>query len=245
MKKIALSSLISIISILVSYGQAEKPVYFKDLSTGIVFHESEYQNYMNKLKSEYTEKYVNKGDSLFDFYLNKLYYKKITNDSSTIQTFNYDVRINFEYVKRRINYDKIGTKIPIKKLLSINNDSIQIGGKQDKPMLINLWFVSCTGCVQEIPELNMLKEKYGDKMNFVAMTSDSKARVRFFLMKKKFKYAHITDVDNFIAKIKTSPYPESIFIDKSGKIRYIEGLLTKQNTFEYIDYIINKLITEP
>jgi thiol-disulfide isomerase/thioredoxin len=245
MKKILLSALISVISILMCYGQAEKPVYLKDLYTGIIFHGTEYESYMNKLKSEYTQKYVNKGDSLFDFYFSKMFYHEITNDSSIIQPFNYDVRINFEYVKRRINYDKIGTEIPKEKLLTINNDSIQIGGKQDKPMLINLWFVSCTGCVQEIPELNMLKEKYGDKMNFVAMTFDNKARVRFFLLKKQFKYAHIADATNFIDKIKTSPYPESLFVDKNGKIRYIEGLLMGENTIKYIEHIIEKLIAEP
>jgi thiol-disulfide isomerase/thioredoxin len=244
MKKVLLLSLITVFSILTSYGQTEKPVYFKDLYTGAIFPNSEYGKYRNKLKSEYTQKYVINGDTLFDFDLRMMHYKDIVNDTSIIQSVNYDVRVNYEYVKRQINYDKIGIEIPKEKLLTINNDSIQVGGKQDKPMLINLWFVSCTGCVQEIPELNMLKEKYGDKMNFVAMTFDPKARVKLFLLTRQFKYAHIANATNFINKIKTSPYPESLFIDKNGKIRYIEGLLMPQTSIKYIEYIIEKLIAE-
>jgi len=51
-------------------------------------------------------------------------------------------------------------KILPRKLLSIDGDSIQIGGKQKKPTLINLWFVQCPGCVAETPALNKIKEKY-------------------------------------------------------------------------------------
>lgn len=43
-----------------------------------------------------------------------------------------------------------------------------------KPFFVNCWFTNCPPCVSEIPNLNALKEKYGNQINFLAITFDSK-----------------------------------------------------------------------
>lgn len=114
-------------------------------------------------------------------------------------------------------------KITPQVLLTIDGDSIQIGGQQSKPMLINLWFVHCGGCIEEIPALMKLKEKYSEQVNFVAITFDDSQSVRKFLGKNKFNFMHITNADHFINYIGTRPYPENIFINNEGVIEFIEG----------------------
>ena len=137
-------------------------------------------------------------------------------------------------------------KISPKFFRTINEDSIQIGGEQSKPMLINLWFVNCGGCIEEIPALNKLKEKYSDRVNFVAMTFDNDKKVHDFLNKNDFNFIHITDDKEFIDYIGTKPYPENIFISKEGTIEFIEGGIggnpDLEVATEHFDAIIKKLL---
>ena len=34
---------------------------------------------------------------------------------------------------------------------------------KDKPTFVNFWFMSCSPCIEEMPALNELKEKYKDR----------------------------------------------------------------------------------
>ena len=66
-----------------------------------------------------------------------------------------------------------------------------------------------------------------------------------FALIKRFTYEnknfnHITDLEEFIKIIGTKPYPESIFIDQKGYIKYIEGGLANH---EDLDLVINHFET--
>jgi len=174
------------------------------------------------------------------------FYELIVSNDSVIQTFKYDVRVGNEYLVRAESFEKIGMKISPQTFLTTDGDSIQIGGKQAKPTLINLWFVACGGCVAEIPALNKLKEKYADKVNFIAMTFDEDKKVKRFLKRKEFNFKHITEAEKFIEYIGSKPYPENIFIDRDGFIQNIEGGLSNNKDLDlvtkYFDSIIEKLL---
>lgn len=139
-------------------------------------------------------------------------------------------------------------KVSQNKFISIDGKEIIIGGKQENPTLINLWFISCPGCIDEIPALNRLKEKYSDKVNFVSLTFEEENDVSKFLNKKTFKFIYIANVKGFVKKIGSYPYPENIFIDKNGYITNIEdGLPYHKNmdvnsSIEYFESIIKKLL---
>jgi thiol-disulfide isomerase/thioredoxin len=117
---------------------------------------------------------------------------------------------------------------------TLDGQIIRIGGKQSKPTLINLWFIACPGCVAEMPALNRLQEKYADKVNFLALTFDKKESVNNFLLKKSFNFKHITNCRDFINKIGSKPYPENIFVDRNGTIRYIEGGLPPSENLDLV-----------
>ena len=63
-----------------------------------------------------------------------------------------------------------------------------------KVVVINFWFVACKPCVEEIPELNELVEKYEEKdVVFLSFALDNEKRLNSFLEKTPFKY-HIFPV---------------------------------------------------
>jgi thiol-disulfide isomerase/thioredoxin len=155
-----------------------------------------------------------------------VFYAKITSSDSLIQPFKYTIKVGNDYVINASEakiFEYMNKEFPIHKLATINDDSIQIGGNNKKPTLINFWHVHCPPCVAEIPVLNKLKEKYSDKVNFVSITFETKNDVEEFLKKKEFNFKHIVNADDYVKKIGIESYPQNVFIDKQGILRYIEG----------------------
>lgn len=221
--------------------------YYKNLFTGEILDKNEFQKFRDSLmQMSYN---LSRADSLNEevAYNFTTHFHDFISGDSTIQEFNYSIRIGNEYIVRSGSLEKIGLSIPPKTFLTLDGENVQIGGEQSKPTLINLWFVGCTGCEQEKPALNRLKEKYGDKVNFISMTFDNEQRVNKYLNKKDFNYTHIVDVeDDYLKFIGTSPYPENIFINKKGTIVNIEGGLGSYEedgkNLHYFESLIEKLL---
>ena len=89
--------------------------------------------------------------------------------------------------------------------------------------MINLWFTSCSPCIEEMPVLNELKSKYGEKFNFLAITYDSESKVKALLEKHKFEFTHIVNSKKLTTKLGFNGYPINLFLDKNGVVKIIEG----------------------
>ena len=229
------------ITIFSCFGQNNKrpePNFYKNLYTQEILNKEQFLEFRNTLYAKYHDSINGMPNITLRFM--KL---EISNDS-IIQPFNYDIRVGKEYIIRANKYDKIGISLPTRLFQTIYGDSIQIGGIQSKPTLINLWFVHCPGCIQEMPALNRLQEKYADRVNFVALTFDKDKDVLKFLQKRDFKFKHVADVEYFIKQIGSKPYPENIFIDKNGIIRYIEGGLGENKDLDLILRHFESIIKE-
>ncbi|MGV8944931.1 MAG: TlpA family protein disulfide reductase [Lutibacter sp.] len=215
----------------------EKTRYYKNIDSGEIFTENEYSN----LSAEIAKKY--KTDTLdlkIFFNLKKSYNSK----DSIIQFFGLDVRLGENYIlissgKEKI-YDLIGKDLPNFELKTLDNQLIEKKDILNKPTLINFWFTQCSPCVEEIPKLNRLKQKYADKVNFIAITFDKENELSDFLTKTEFDFTQVLDAENYINEIGISAYPKNIFIDKNGKIRLIENGLS--NNFEAFEKYINDLL---
>jgi thiol-disulfide isomerase/thioredoxin len=246
-----------IILIIISFGckiksqETEKPTpnYFRNLYTQEIFSKEQMQVFVDSLLAKYHD--TTKGSLYIHFWNDKI----IQTNDSIIQPFKYDFRVGIDYKVRAKEYKKIGMNIPSKKLRTIYGDSIQIGGKQDKPTVIDLWFIGCWGCRAEIPALNRLQKKYSDKVNFIALTFDNEKDVRMFLKRQPFNFIHAASKDYkyeetslrpYIKTIESYPYPETIFVDKDGKIRFVEGMIPKNEDIDietkYFEMIIDNLL---
>jgi thiol-disulfide isomerase/thioredoxin len=216
------------------------PDFYKNLFTEELLNGSEFKQLINNLHTKNFDSI--KGEKNINIH----FYELIISNDSVIQPFKYDLRVGNEYFVRADSFEKIGMKITPQTFLTTDGDSIQIGGKQTKPTLINLWFVECGGCVAEIPALNKLREKYADKVNFIAITFNDEKKVMRFLKSKEFNFKHITNAEKFIEYIGSKPYPENIFINRDGFIQNIEGGLGNEAGLElvtkYFDSIIEKLL---
>jgi len=253
---------IIIVSVLGCRQSSKRPEsnFYKNLYTGEILNKLEFEKFRNDLVLSFLDTIHMKSlldsteiqkyaDSILSKVQIKFNFDPLTvNDDSVIQPFNYDIRIGNEYIVRANSYEKIGMDISPQIFQTIDGENIQIGGKQSKPILVNLWFVECRGCIEEIPALNRLQEKYKDKVDFVAMTFENKSRVGIFLIQKRFNFKHIVNAGDFIEQIATKPYPENIFIGKDGHIKYVEGGLSDSKDLDsaiiYFESILDNLLKE-
>ena len=232
-------SIVAIVLLFSACGRKSPKVdFYENLYTGEIIAASDFETYAIELINAHLDSTNGKAKVFF-------HTCKRTSSDSVIVSFKYDVKIGKEYLVRadEVRSQKINMKIDSQKFTTIKGDVIAIGGTQDKPTMINLWFVGCRGCIEEMPVLNDLQKKYADKMNFIAMTFEDTKEVEKFLNRKQFTFTHVSNAYDFIKHIGASPYPESIFIDKDGYIKYIEGVISgNTGSASHFEEIIEELI---
>ena len=196
-----------------------EPNVYKNLYTGDYLDKMEFENFQKELRDKYS-------DSTKKTKINYYFYEIVFSSDSIIQPFKYEVKVGNIYVVNPSSakiFDCINKVFPQAKMMSINGDSIQIAGNQNKPTLINFWFTHCSGCIMEMPTLNKLHNKYADKMNFIAVTFDDRKDVEKFLTKHDFNFVQVSNADKYLNDLEINSYPMNIFIDKQGVLRNLEG----------------------
>lgn len=149
----------------------------------------------------------------------------------------------------------IGKDFPEFELSTLSGEKISLKSLRGKIVFINLWFTACVPCIEEMPELNKLKEKYPDKVEFYAITFDDAERVKRFLEKRDFKFNHIVGADSFLRNtLQNKSYPLNIIIDREGVIQYVNGGIpfTKNKetgememlSYKFFESPLNKIITD-
>jgi peroxiredoxin len=107
-----------------------------------------------------------------------------------------------------INYTDLNGK-------KYNSDFIK-----DKTLVLDFWFIGCTACVHEFPELNKLKNKYaGAKdMLFVGIAWDKEKDLRKFLKKTDFQFDVVSDTSAYLAKTLGIQFFPTEVVVKNGKV---------------------------
>ena len=94
-----------------------------------------------------------------------------------------------------------------------------------KAILLDWWSINCRSCVQAIPSLIDIRDRYTDDLLVVGMNVDSfmLKRVKRFLKTQKFTVNYPTVIDKqlkVMKQYKSSILPTTVIIDKSGSIVY-------------------------
>ncbi len=114
-----------------------------------------------------------------------------------------------------------GTQIPNFSLKDINGNNFDTASTKGKLIVLKCWFIHCVACVKEFPELNKLVEDYKENHNilFISLAMDKKEDLVKFLKTKKFKYATVPNMKDFmINDLNITQYPTHVLIGKDGKI---------------------------
>lgn len=108
------------------------------------------------------------------------------------------------------------------------NDVVLSSFKGDKVVLVNFWGLRCGACIEEMPHLNDLHDKYGEKglvvlgINADGIGADFLTSPRGMVnLPHELKYTVIQDPDmKLIDLYKMEAAPLNIIIDREGVVQF-------------------------
>ncbi|RQO66943.1 thioredoxin [Aquitalea sp. FJL05] len=125
---------------------------------------------------------------------------------------------------------------------SLNGQQADTASLKGKVVLVNFWATSCSGCVEEMPEIKKLHQQYGSKglqIMAVAMSYDPPNYVQAFVQQNQLPFFVALDGQGSIAKAfgDIQLAPTTFLIDKQGNIlkRYV-GVMD----FKEVHQILNQ-----
>ncbi len=139
---------------------------------------------------------------------------------------------------------KLGEKASDFKLYALDGSTSNLNDYKDKVVVIKMWFKECTPCLQEIPAVNKLVEKYEDRDDivFIAPSPNSKSKLEKFVKKVDFKYVVMSSSYEMLKDYNPlRRYPTHAIIDKKGVVSFLfEG--TSHNIDEVLSIEIDKAL---
>ena len=98
------------------------------------------------------------------------------------------------------------------------NEPYYFSNLRDKVIFVNFWATWCPPCVAEMPELQSLYRKYGDRVAFVLVTNEDQDVVEAFMEKNKYLMPVFYMATNPPESLAFSGYPTTFIISKEGHI---------------------------
>lgn len=167
-------------------------------------------------------------------------------DYPTLNLFTQDfIDQKYDLVQHKpINKLKVGESIPNWSVYPLHsNNKILISElSSDSVILIEFWFTKCPPCIQSIPILTALNEKYknrGFKILYInPLSVESDEEISQFQDQHDIKF----DIYRFGSIVDELPLPTLILIDRKGSILYIHSGLS-ETLYEEISNLLNSTIS--
>jgi thiol-disulfide isomerase/thioredoxin len=211
--------------------------------------------------------YFNKKDKTLDKITDLARYKdqvqrnswdlsNIIFDNITAATFDSRTQLHFEnyalenYKPRTAEDYKLlenGELAPVitgKMFPDYQNDMILAS---DKIVILDFWYTACMPCIESIPGLNVLQEKYKKDVQVIGVhpfetKETQKDRITAFLARTPMHYP-ILFIDEIPKEYNVMAYPTIYIIDRDGKVAFSEigSSVTLQ---EQMEVVIQELISK-
>ena len=119
-------------------------------------------------------------------------------------------------------------KAPSFNVRTLDGKTFVLDSLRGKVVVLNFWATWCSPCRREIPELNKLVDKYGNRVVFIGITDEDSARVVKFLKKQPFKYHIVVNGKDVRKLYHVNAFPTHFMISQSGyivfkQVGYIPG----------------------
>jgi len=116
----------------------------------------------------------------------------------------------------------IGQPAPNFNLQDVDGKKYDLAALKGKAVVLNFWFIACSGCVAEMPQLNRIKSAYqSNEVVFLTLALDKADQLKAFQKTHKFQYAIIPSAGQTHKTYGVYGCPVSMVIDKKGRISTI------------------------
>lgn len=142
---------------------------------------------------------------------------------------------------------QVGKKLPAFEYQSLEEEWINSQSLEGKIVVVNVWATWCGTCLQEIPELNRLVDKYQDneEVVFLAFADEPYGVVKPLLDRYPFKYTQITMAEAFTDKIQSrlvKTYPQNLVVNQNGQVVF-DVSDASTDIYAALDQVITDLLS--
>ncbi len=127
--------------------------------------------------------------------------------------------------KPKINYPPAPSAIMQADIKNLDDTTYKLQDKKGKVVLVNLWATWCGPCIEEMPHLVEMHEKYKDKgFEVIGLNSDdeTKQQIDTFAAKQKLNYplgwADGKLMNEFVKVSRLNGIPQSLLINRDGQL---------------------------
>lgn len=134
----------------------------------------------------------------------------------------------------------VGEQAPPFDLVTFDGSSFTLGDLGGRPVFINFWATWCPPCLEEMPVIQKMHEKYGDALAIVAVTDEPIPVARPYIAEHGYTFPVYVDPGGIMTgEYLVQALPTSVFIDASGVIRIRHtGQLNEEEMEAYIRRIL-------
>jgi len=123
-------------------------------------------------------------------------------------------------------------------LMDKDYEILNLSKFKNEVIFINLWATWCPPCIAEMPDINGLYNKMGDKVNFVMISLDKEKSKALNLVKdKEFDFPVYFPISSFPEELSSSSIPTTFVINKKGEITVKNSGMAKYNTEDFINHL--------
>jgi peroxiredoxin len=145
----------------------------------------------------------------------KLYPLEPTSDSNIKPTIIASAIEEYEHYKME------GTKFPDFKFVDLEGKEFTNESIKNKIVVIKCWYIHCTACVKEFPQVNALADKYKDQSDilFLSLAEDTPEQLKVFLARKPLSYSVVPNQKKFMNEtLFLNAFPTHFILNKQGFI---------------------------
>jgi thiol-disulfide isomerase/thioredoxin len=125
------------------------------------------------------------------------------------------------YPTGRLDRSFAGTAAPTAPFLDPEGEPASLADFRGRPLLLNLWATWCPPCVVEMPSLDRLAAREGERLQVLALSQDLDGRAKvaeFFAARNLRRLEPYLDPDMaFMTQLRVSTLPTTILYDSQGR----------------------------
>lgn len=151
-------------------------------------------------------------DSIYYYKLFKIQPKSDTSIKATINQIGFDAYKNFKME---------GNAFPDFSFKDLDGNLVSNESMKGKIIVIKCWYIHCTPCIREFPQVNKLTEEYKDRKDilFISLAEDSPEELKIFLERKPLSYSVIPDMKRYMNEtLNLNAFPTHFILNKEGRI---------------------------
>lgn len=122
----------------------------------------------------------------------------------------------------RIYVEQVRELFPDIRFYDVSGVQSRLSQSKGALLLVNFWATWCAPCVEELPQLQMLQERYAGKLRVIAINEDTKGFevITPFVKQHALEgLAHFHDKDQIeYTKLQMKGLPMSFLIDEKGNL---------------------------